>query len=116
MQNNTKSTSANKTIAVWGTLKRGQGNNRYYMSNAKFIGEDLLDNLGNNHNSIRIERNEKGLAKVEIFEVPETDYAIIDEMEKRFDYEGKLTKLESGKEAIVWFHRNQLNEKEKQTN
>jgi len=109
MPKETKSPSTNtKLIGVWGTLKRGQCNFRHFMSNAKFIGEDLLDGLGDDHTSVQIARNKDGLAKIELFEVPEKDYQVIDQMEIYYDYYGKLTKLESGKEVMIWFHRNQL--------
>jgi len=103
---NNKTTT--KIIGVWGTLKRGQYNHSLFMKNAKFLGEDLLDNLGNNHNSIQIDRTPEGLAKIELFEIPLNDYQIIDKLENHYNYQAQLTKLESGKTAIIWFHNNQL--------
>lgn len=95
-------------IAVWGTLKKGRFNHNHFLDQAKYLGEDLLKDLNDNHTSTAINRNPAGLAKVELYEVSDNEYKAIDDMENLFDYTGINTKLESGIMATVWYHKNQL--------
>ena len=97
-----------KLIAVWGTLREGECNHLRFLRHATFVGNDLLAGLNDKHTSVRILRDEKGLAKVELYEVPLDAYTVIDYMEERYDYKGILTTLESGLTAMVWYHKNQL--------
>src|SRR3990167_10729427 len=82
-----------KLIAVWGTLRKGECNHFRFLRNATFIGDDLLSDLNDNHTSVPILRNEGGLAKVELYEVPLDKYKNIDSMEERCNYKGILTTL-----------------------
>lgn len=101
----------NKTIAVWGTLRKDRGNHRWALADDKsnFVGIDYLEGIMNNGLSLYNSDDES--LEVEVYEVDEKNFKIIDEFERGFSYIPKEVILKSGIQAIVWFDISYLRRK-----
>ena len=91
-------------LAVYGTLKKDYIYH-YLLDGTKFIGKDkvkgqmyLIKGIGY---PFLMEGNKD--IDVEIYEVQKERMEIITQMEENVGYKGKMTKLESGKEAMVFW-------------
>ena len=90
-----------KIIGVWGTLRKGSGNN-IFLTNSKYLGDDFIPATLKVGLSISPDKNAE--VPLELYEVTNEIYSTIDEFENRFSYYAKPTKLKSGKEVMVWWN------------
>lgn len=67
-------------MAVYGTLRKGQGNHRF-MSNSKFIGYGVLKGWEFCVGRLTIKNTGNGFVIVEVYDVPESDVPAIDRLE-----------------------------------
>ena len=90
-----------KIIGVWGTLRRGSGNN-VFLSKSKYLGDDFIPKTLKVGLSISPHKSEE--VPIELYEVSNDVYDVIDRFENNFSYYAKPTKLRSGKEVMVWWN------------
>ena len=92
-----------KTIAVWGTLRKGRGNN-WLLENQKFVGVDkaigvLCDTY---YLSTELTNRKEDMSEVEVYEISEECYNHLNEFENRFGFYSRDIELESGSSARIW--------------
>ena len=89
-------------IAVYGTLRRSGELHNYYLKGAKYLGEDWIEGFELYVDSLPRAIKGNGRLKVEVFEVDETTFNIINEMETSANYKIITIKTKFG-EAYMWF-------------
>lgn len=92
-------------VFVYGTLKRGRGLFKYYMTRSKFIKEDSVQgelySLGAYPALFHGDRDVPG----EIFEMPINDYDILFQMEESAGFETSNATTKSGESVKIFLYR-----------
>ncbi|MCD6157282.1 MAG: gamma-glutamylcyclotransferase [Euryarchaeota archaeon] len=89
-------------IVVYGTLRRSCELHSYYLRNARFLGEDWIEGFELYVDSLPRAVKGKGRIKVEVFEVDEATFKVINEMEISANYRIIKVNTKYG-EAYMWF-------------
>jgi gamma-glutamylcyclotransferase (GGCT)/AIG2-like uncharacterized protein YtfP len=88
-------------LAVYGTLRKGFGND-HYMKKAKFIGGVWCKTSHANYDLSPITKPlDNDECEVELYDIPERDYDRVKKFEMMFGYE-EVTVFANGEEYIIF--------------